>query len=55
MIAGPNGAGKSTLTRLLRERGIEFGEYINPDDIAMELTGSYTRLHKSRLVMSDHL
>jgi len=37
MIAGPNGAGKTTLTRLLRERGLEFGEYINPDDIAREI------------------
>lgn len=41
MIAGPNGAGKTTLTRLLRERGVDFGEYINPDDVAGELEGSY--------------
>jgi predicted ABC-type ATPase len=41
MIAGPNGAGKTTLTRFLRQRGLEFGEYINPDDIARELEGSY--------------
>lgn len=41
VIAGPNGSGKTTLTRQLREQGIDFGEYINPDDIAAELTGSY--------------
>jgi predicted ABC-type ATPase len=41
MIAGPNGAGKTTLTRLLRQRGEDFGDYINPDDIADELDGSY--------------
>jgi predicted ABC-type ATPase len=41
MIAGPNGAGKTTLVRWLRQRGIGFGEYINPDDIAQELNGSY--------------
>lgn len=39
MVAGPNGSGKTTLTRALVERGIELGEYINPDDIARELTG----------------
>jgi predicted ABC-type ATPase len=41
MVAGPNGSGKTTLTRLLRQKGVEFGEYINPDDIARELEGSY--------------
>jgi predicted ABC-type ATPase len=41
MIAGPNGSGKTTLTRWLRERDVDFGEYINPDDIAEELSGSY--------------
>lgn len=40
MVAGPNGSGKTTLTQWLRERGVEFGEYINPDDIARELDGS---------------
>jgi predicted ABC-type ATPase len=40
MVAGPNGSGKTTLTRLLVERRIELGEYINPDDIARELAGS---------------
>jgi predicted ABC-type ATPase len=41
IIAGPNGAGKTTLVRTLRQKGVEFGEYINPDDIATELQGSY--------------
>jgi predicted ABC-type ATPase len=41
MVAGPNGSGKTTLTRLLRERGVDLGQYVNPDDIALELQGSY--------------
>jgi predicted ABC-type ATPase len=41
MVAGPNGSGKTTLTRQLRERGVDFGEYINPDDIALTLDGTY--------------
>jgi predicted ABC-type ATPase len=49
MIAGPNGAGKTTLTLRLRTAGFEFGEYINPDDIAGELTGSY----ESRVAMAQ--
>jgi predicted ABC-type ATPase len=40
MVAGPNGSGKTTLTRLLVERGIQLGEYINPDEIAEKLAGS---------------
>jgi predicted ABC-type ATPase len=40
MVAGPNGSGKTTLTRMLVERGVELGEYINPDDIARDLSGS---------------
>lgn len=41
MIAGPNGSGKSTLTRHMTAQGLDFGEYINPDDIAATLKGSY--------------
>jgi len=37
VIAGPNGSGKTTLTNYLLEAGIEFGEYINPDEIAATL------------------
>ncbi len=40
VIAGPNGSGKSTLTTLLTNQGIAFGEYLNADDIAGELSGS---------------
>lgn len=41
IIAGPNGSGKSTLTRQLRATGIDLGTYINPDDIATTLAGTY--------------
>ena len=37
VIAGPNGSGKSTLTKSLLAAGIDFGIYINPDDIAQSL------------------
>lgn len=38
ILAGPNGSGKSTLTNYLIEVGIDFGEYINPDEIALTLS-----------------
>ncbi|SFN98855.1 Predicted ABC-type ATPase [Bradyrhizobium sp. Rc3b] len=41
MVAGPNGSGKTTLTQYLRDKGIDFGVYINPDDIAKTLEGTY--------------
>jgi predicted ABC-type ATPase len=37
VIAGPNGSGKSTLIKYLLDSGIDFGIYINPDDIASTL------------------
>lgn len=37
VIAGPNGSGKSTLTQHLLESGVDFGTYINPDEIALTL------------------
>lgn len=37
VIAGPNGSGKTTLTRILLDAGIDFGIYVNPDDIAQTL------------------
>jgi predicted ABC-type ATPase len=37
VIAGPNGSGKTTLTNYLLEAGVDFGEYINPDEIAATL------------------
>lgn len=40
LIAGPNGSGKSTLTNKLMSEGLDFGIYINPDEIAARLHGS---------------
>lgn len=37
VIAGPNGSGKSTLIDYLRKSNIDFGEYINADEIAKSL------------------
>ncbi len=41
IAAGPNGSGKTTLTNFLRQKNIDFGEYINPDEIALQLSGTY--------------
>lgn len=41
LIAGPNGSGKSTLTNMFMEKGMDFGEYVNPDEIAKKLGGDY--------------
>lgn len=41
VFAGPNGSGKSSLTRHLAAAGYDFANYINPDDIATTLSGSY--------------
>jgi predicted ABC-type ATPase len=40
MIAGPNGSGKSTLIEMLRKQGIDFGVYLNADDIARTMQGN---------------
>jgi predicted ABC-type ATPase len=40
VIAGPNGAGKTSLTHFLIGTGWHFGQYINPDHIALRLAGS---------------
>ncbi|MGC2778468.1 MAG: zeta toxin family protein [Bradyrhizobium sp.] len=53
MVAGPNGAGKTTLTRWLRGRGIDFGDYINPDDIAEKLEGTYDARVTEAQTMAD--
>lgn len=37
VVAGPNGSGKTTLTTRLRELGLDFGEYVNADEIALTL------------------
>lgn len=39
MIAGPNGSGKTSLIKILAEQGIDFGEYLNADDLARGLEG----------------
>jgi predicted ABC-type ATPase len=53
MVAGPNGAGKTTLVRTLHQTGVEFGEYINPDDIATELQGSYDERVRQAQAIAD--
>ncbi len=37
VIAGPNGSGKSTLTRRLIAAGVDFGAYVNADEIEATL------------------
>ncbi|MGL4440156.1 MAG: zeta toxin family protein [Bosea sp. (in: a-proteobacteria)] len=54
IIAGPNGSGKSTLTKTLMVAGVDFGEYINPDEIAATLEGSYdARVQKAQTIADD--
>ncbi len=54
IIAGPNGSGKSTLTKTLMEAGVDFGEYINPDEIAAKLEGSYdARVRAAQTIADD--
>ena len=54
VVAGPNGSGKTTLTDGLRKRGYDFGEYINPDDIARELSGPYDfRVRQAQLIADE--
>ena len=53
IVAGPNGAGETTLVQTLRQNGVEFGEYINPDDIARELQGSYDDRVRQAQVIAD--
>jgi predicted ABC-type ATPase len=51
MIAGPNGAGKTTLTQHLLRSNVDLGEYINPDDIAAELSGTpFDRTRQAQLI-----
>lgn len=54
MIAGPNGSGKTTLTNQLRADGVDLGRYINPDEIAKTLTGTYeARVREAQTIASD--
>ena len=54
VIAGPNGSGKSTLTRHLMDAGMDFGVYINPDEIAKTLSGSdYENVRKAQKIAEE--
>ncbi|MCK1326694.1 zeta toxin family protein [Bradyrhizobium sp. 156] len=53
MVAGPNGAGKTTLTTALRGKRIDFGVYVNPDDIAGTLSGSYEERVRKAQALAD--
>src|SRR5262245_53679372 len=53
VIAGPNGSGKSSLTRLLQAQGYALGEYINPDDIAVALSGTYAERVREAQAIAD--
>ena len=54
VFAGPNGSGKSSLTRQLLAQGHELGEYINPDDIAADLSGPYDeRVRRAQQIADD--
>jgi predicted ABC-type ATPase len=54
MFAGPNGSGKTTLMKKLKQRGFDFGHYINPDDIALTLQGSYeARVREAQKIADD--
>jgi predicted ABC-type ATPase len=48
VIAGPNGSGKSTLTRNLQQEGVDFGVYINADEIELTLKHISDPQHRSR-------
>jgi len=53
VIAGPNGSGKSSLTCHLQALGFDFGDYINPDDIAAGLQGSYDERVRRAQAIAD--
>jgi predicted ABC-type ATPase/RimJ/RimL family protein N-acetyltransferase len=53
VIAGPNGSGKTSLTTYLRSKSFDFGLYINPDDIAAELSGSYDERVRKAQQLAD--
>ena len=54
VVAGPNGSGKTTLTNTIRSTGIDFGSYINPDDIAAELDGPYAdRVRRAQSIADE--
>lgn len=55
MIAGPNGSGKTTLTQYLEAAGVNFGNYINPDDIAKTPVGAYDKRVAEAQLEADSL
>jgi len=40
IFAGPNGSGKSTIVNIVKEQAVDFGVYVNADDIKTELVNS---------------
>jgi predicted ABC-type ATPase len=54
MFAGPNGSGKSTLTNYLIATGLDFGDYINPDEIAAALDAPEPQRSKRAQEIADH-
>ncbi|MCG6207046.1 zeta toxin family protein [Rhodopseudomonas sp. HC1] len=52
-MAGPNGSGKSTLTNFLIEAGVDFGTYINPDEIAATLDLSEPERSQTAQAIAD--
>jgi len=55
VFAGPNGSGKSSLTRGLQASGYDLGLYINPDEIAAGLSGSYEeRVRRAQSIADAH-
>ena len=53
MVAGPNGSGKTTLVNHPRVQDVEFGRFINPDDIAATLAGDYDRRVREAQSLAD--
>jgi len=54
VFGGPNGSGKSTLTNHLIEAGVDFGEYINPDQIASALDAPEPQRSKRAQEIADY-
>jgi predicted ABC-type ATPase len=53
VIAGPNGSGKTTLTRRLLADSIDFGDYINPDEIALGIAGDMAERSRAAQAEAD--
>jgi len=53
VVAGPNGSGKTSFTEFLKSRSYDFGYYVNPDDIAAELVGTYEDRVRRAQVLAD--